>query len=50
MKEVAVLKSIDHPHIIKYLDSFTDDQNLYIVMQFASKGDLHAVKYVLFRF
>lgn len=43
MKEVTVLKSISHPNIIKYYDSFVDEHYLYIVMQYAAKGDLHAV-------
>ena len=48
MKEVAVLKSISHPHVIKYYDSFVDDHYLYIVMQYAAKGDLHTVTYFLY--
>lgn len=43
LKEVEVLKAIDHPNIIKYYDSFTDENYLYIVMEYAQKGDLHAV-------
>ena len=43
LKEVEMLKELKHPNIIKYHDSFADDGNLYIVMEYASKGDLHAV-------
>lgn len=43
LKEVEVLKAIDHPNIIKYYDSFADENYLYIVMEYAQKGDLHAV-------
>lgn len=32
LKEVEVLKELKHPNIIKYLDSFTDEGYLYIVM------------------
>jgi serine/threonine protein kinase len=41
--EVAILSSLEHPNIIKYYESFMDDQELYIIMQYAQKGDLHSV-------
>ncbi|KAJ8937095.1 hypothetical protein NQ318_016869, partial [Aromia moschata] len=30
--EVAILKSLDHPNIIQYFDSFTKLDSFYIVM------------------
>ncbi|KAJ3642780.1 hypothetical protein Zmor_025535 [Zophobas morio] len=38
--EVAVLKSLNHPNIIEYFDSFMKNGTLYIVMEYASKGTL----------
>lgn len=45
--EVTILSSLEHPNIIKYYESFMDDQDLYIVMQYAQKGDLHSVFHFL---
>lgn len=38
--EVAILKSLNHPNIIQYFDSFSKNGTLYIVMEYASKGTL----------
>jgi serine/threonine protein kinase len=32
-KEVAILKDLEHPNIIKYFNSFADSQNVYIIME-----------------
>jgi serine/threonine protein kinase len=39
------MKSLSHPNIIKYENSFFDEDNLYIVMEYAEKGDLSQVRY-----
>lgn len=39
-KEVGVLKSLNHPHIVAYVDMFEDRRKLCIVMEFADGGDL----------
>ena len=38
--EALVLKSCDHPNIVRYLDSFCELGFLYIVMECAAAGDL----------
>ena len=40
MKEVEILKRLNHPHIIRYYDSVIHEKGLYILTEFASGGDL----------
>ena len=44
LKEVKLLQSLDHPNVIRYLDSFIEDNDLYIAVEWAEKGDL---KYII---
>jgi len=41
--EVDLLKSLDHPHIIRIFETFESDTALHIVMDYAEGGDLAAV-------
>ena len=43
LKEVELLESLDHPHIIKYLDSFIDENEMYIAVEWAERGDLKRI-------
>ena len=40
MQEVEVLKRLQHPHIVAYVDSYRDGDNLCILMEYANDGDL----------
>lgn len=40
MKEVLILKYLEHPNIIRYYTSFTEDNCLYIVMEFHKGASL----------
>jgi len=32
-EEVDVLKKLDHPNIVKYFESYSDEKYVYLVMQ-----------------
>lgn len=40
MQEVVLLASLQHPCIVEYRESFIQDGNLHIVMQYCENGDL----------
>jgi serine/threonine protein kinase len=40
MSEVSILKTVDHPNVIKYFGSYVDGHYLCIVMEYAEGGDL----------
>ena len=41
-KEVNLLKSLKHPHIVRLIDSVQDKNTMYIVMEYVDGGDLAA--------
>lgn len=45
LNEIKIFKEMIHPNIIQYYDSFTKNDHLFILMEYASGGDLqHIVK------
>lgn len=39
--EINILKCLDHPNIVKLVDVFEDRQNLFLVMELCSGGELY---------
>lgn len=38
--EFEILKSVDHPNIIKFYEMYTDDKNYHLVTEFCGGGEL----------
>lgn len=37
------MSQLDHPNVIKFYTSFLEGEYLYILMEYASQGDLYQV-------
>ena len=46
MREAKLLNALDHPNIVKVYDSWQDDSNTYIVMEYINGSNLAQVKRV----
>ncbi|CAJ1377265.1 unnamed protein product [Effrenium voratum] len=40
IQEVAIMKTLDHPNIIKLFETFEDDRHLFLVLEFCKGGDV----------
>ena len=40
-REIEIMYKINHPHIVKLVNHYEDDDNLYLIMNFAAKGQLY---------
>lgn len=38
--EINILKSLNHEHVVKYIESFENAQHIYLVMEFCNDGNL----------
>jgi len=42
-REIEIMYKIDHPHIIKLVNHFEDENKFYLIMHYASKGQLYSL-------
>ena len=42
MNEIKVLKEIDHPNVLKIIEYYEKDDDLFIVTEFLEGGELFA--------
>ena len=40
MNEVAIISEVDHPHIVKYYETYDDTKYIYLVMELCTGGEL----------
>lgn len=40
-RELEVLRTLDHPHVVRLYESFDDDEHLYLVLELCRGGNLH---------
>lgn len=50
LKEIELLSSINHPNIINIYEFFEDDQNYYVIEEYAEGGELYDYLYQLDNF
>ncbi len=41
-REIDIMYKINHPHVIKLINHFEDDEKFYLIMAYASKGQLYS--------
>ena len=40
IREITIMKNLDHPHIIKLFEFYIDEFNYYLINEFCTEGDL----------
>ena len=40
LNEVGILKSLDHPHIVHFIELYEDKSHIYICMEYVPGGEL----------
>jgi len=40
LQETTVMEVLDHPHVIKLIETIEDKNHMYIIMEYAKDGDL----------
>lgn len=44
-KEIDILKSIDHPNVIKYVDCIEESVKTYVFLEYAENGSVEDILY-----
>ncbi len=42
-REIEILYRVNHPHIVKLVNHFEDEDSFYLIMNYASKGQLYSL-------
>ena len=42
LKEIEILKSIDHPNIVKIFEYYSDECNYFVIIEFVTGGELYS--------
>ena len=42
-REIEIMYKLNHPHVMKLINHFEDDEKFYLVMPYASKGQLYSL-------
>jgi serine/threonine protein kinase len=42
-REIEIMYVVDHPHVIKLVNHFEDDDKFYLILHYASKGQLYSL-------
>ena len=42
-REIEIMYKVNHPHLMKLVNHFEDDDKFYMIMTFASKGQLYSL-------
>ena len=42
-REIEIMYKLNHPHVIRLINHFEDDEKFYLIMPYASKGQLYSL-------
>ena len=42
-REIEIMYKLNHPHVMKLINHFEDDEKFYLIMPYASKGQLYSL-------
>lgn len=42
IKEINIMKKLDHPNIIQFIDAKKTDNNIYLIMEYCDGGSLES--------